>query len=147
MKSSLFCILMHILNHVASTCSWVNSFWSPVMVAFFLIGIIIRTVQAALVSFPLLQVREGHADAAQLDILESWLVRRCSIGSSSGQRLSLLERQMRLRWQMQNKMQHWRLPEAAVGAPDEGTAVAVAADAPGCEDRFSLLPEGSEPAP
>ncbi|CUQ64856.1 Uncharacterised protein [Segatella copri] len=32
MKSSLFCILMHILNHVASTCSWVNSFWSPVMV-------------------------------------------------------------------------------------------------------------------
>jgi len=21
---------MHILNHVASTCSWVNSFWSPV---------------------------------------------------------------------------------------------------------------------
>ena len=30
---------------------------------------------------------------------------------------------------------------------DGATAVAVAADAPGCDDRFSLLPEGSEPAP
>ena len=71
MKSNLFCILMHILNVLVARDG-----------RFFLIGIIIRTVLAAQVLIPLLQVREGHADAAQVKILESWLMRRCCINSS-----------------------------------------------------------------
>ena len=37
--------------------------------------------------------------------------------------------------------------EEEFGVSAAAAAVAVAADVPGCDDRFSLLPEGSEPAP